>query len=135
MVTSKSVPRLALILDVSGSIDDALLARFAGQLDAITRQLEAQIVLIAGDDQVRYEGIHVPGRCGLLTLPELSGGGGTNFAPLIAAAAGHAPDYAVVLTDLQGPAGAAPAFPVLWAVPPAFAYLTPPYGRLLVLAE
>ncbi|MEM1435039.1 MAG: VWA-like domain-containing protein [Pseudomonadota bacterium] len=135
MVTSKSVPRLALILDVSGSIDDALLARFAGQLNAITRQLEAQIVLIAGDDQVRYEALHGAGRCGLSELPEFAGGGDTDFAPLIAAAATHLPNYVVILTDLQGSVGPAPGFPVLWAVPPAFAYLSPPFGRLLVLAD
>jgi predicted metal-dependent peptidase len=135
VITAKSVPWLALVLDLSGSIDEALLARFAGHLDAITRQLEAQIVLIAGDDQVRYEAPCAPGRCGLQALPELPGGGGTDFEPLIAAAAAHAPDYLVVLTDLQGPAGPQPAFPVLWAVPPAYAYLTPPYGRLLVLAD
>ncbi|MEM1232404.1 MAG: VWA-like domain-containing protein, partial [Pseudomonadota bacterium] len=117
VITSRSVPRLALILDLSGSIDDALLERFATHIDAITRQLQAQIVLIAGDDQVRYEAVHEPGQCGLGTLPEMPGGGGTNFVPLIAAAARHHPDQAVVLTDLQGPAGAAPGFAVLWAVP------------------
>ena len=135
VVTSRSVPRLVVILDISGSIDEALLARFAGQLDAITRQLDAQIVLIAGDDKVRHEVVNVPGRCGLLSLPDMTGGGGTRFAPLIEAAARHSPDYVVVLTDLQGPAGPAPAFPVLWAVPPANAYAKVPYGRLLVLAD
>ena len=134
-VTSKTVPRLALILDISGSIDDALLARFAAQLDAITRQLKAQIFLIAGDDEVRFEAQHVPGRSGLNSLPTIAGSGNTNFVPLIEGAARHSPDYAIVLTDLQGPAGKAPGFPVLWAVPREFARVTPPYGRLLVLAD
>ncbi|MEL6870533.1 MAG: VWA-like domain-containing protein [Pseudomonadota bacterium] len=135
MVTSKSVPRLALILDISGSIDDAMLARFAAQLDAITRQLAAQIIVIAGDDQVRHEALHEPGRSALQSLPALAADGGTDFSPLLEAAAEHRPDYAVVLTDLQGPAGTAPAFPVLWAVPPAFAFVTPPFGQLLALTD
>ena len=78
-------------------------------------------MLIAGDDQVRFEVVHEPGQCGLGALPEMPGGGGTNFVPLIAAAARHHPDQAVVLTDLQGPAGTAPGFAVLWAVPHALA--------------
>ncbi|MFK8028957.1 MAG: VWA-like domain-containing protein [Gammaproteobacteria bacterium] len=134
-VTSKSVPRLALIVDISGSIDDNLLTRFAGQLDAITRQLEAQIILIAGDDQVRYEEEHTPGNCGLRSLPNMDGGGGTDFEPLIKAATAYSPDYAIVLTDLQGAVGTSPGFPVLWAVPPDYAYVKSPFGRLLVLAD
>ena len=37
----KSVPRLVVIVDVSGSIDDALMERFAREIEAITRRLEA----------------------------------------------------------------------------------------------
>jgi len=39
----------------------------------------------------------------------------------------------VVLTDLQGPAGFEPHWPVLWAVPEAFAAAKQPFGRRLVL--
>jgi hypothetical protein len=35
------VPRLVVVVDVSGSIDDALLERFAREIEAITRRLEA----------------------------------------------------------------------------------------------
>ena len=45
------------------------------------------------------------------------GGGGTDFRPAIAEAAAWKPDLLIYLTDLEGGAGAEPAFPVLWAVP------------------
>ena len=39
---SRRAPRLALIVDVSGSIDDALLERFAREIEAITRRTEGR---------------------------------------------------------------------------------------------
>jgi hypothetical protein len=128
----RPVPRLALIVDVSGSVDDALMARFAREVEALTRRLEAALVLIVGDDAVRHVEQYAPG---LARLPgiALRGGGGTDFEPLLAEAGRHRPDIAVVLTDLEGPAGPRPRWPVLWAVPPASAAAVPPFGRLLVL--
>jgi hypothetical protein len=58
--SAKSVPRLVVIVDVSGSIEDTLMERFAGEIEAITRRLEASLVLVIGDRQVqrvaRFEG-------------------------------------------------------------------------------
>jgi predicted metal-dependent peptidase len=44
-----------------------------------------------------------------------TGGGGTDFRPLIAAAAEFSPDALVYLTDLYGDTGDEPDFPVIWA--------------------
>ena len=44
-----------------------------------------------------------------------TGGGGTDFRPLIEAAAESAPDVLIYLTDLFGEMGDAPYFPVIWA--------------------
>jgi predicted metal-dependent peptidase len=63
----------------------------------------------------------------------LPAGGGTDFTPLLREADRHAPDIGVVLTDLQGPATFRPRWPVLWAVPPAWAHAEPPFGRRVVL--
>lgn len=134
-VTNKAVPRLVVVLDVSGSVDDELLHSFTAQLNAITRQCSARMTLIAGDDQVRFETQLEPGCINLASLPPIDGGGNTDFTPLLEAAMAHAPDYAVVLTDLEGPAQVTPPFPVLWAVPPEYANATPPFGRLLVLED
>jgi hypothetical protein len=129
---SQAVPKLVLVLDASGSIDDALLARFARELQALSRRLEAAVVLVVGDTAVRDVRQFKPGQSDLGTL-KFPQGGGTDFAPLIEEAVRHRPDLIVVLTDLDGPAGAAPRCPVLWAVPETRRLPTAPFGRLLVL--
>ncbi len=129
---STRVPRLAVVVDVSGSIDAALLARFAGEIESITRRLEAGLVLVVGDERVRHVESFEPGRSGLQEI-SFRGGGGTDFTPLLEEAQRHRPDITVVLTDLQGPARLRPRCPVIWAVPEAFRHAVPPFGRLLAL--
>ena len=130
--TARRVPRLAVIVDVSGSIADELMGRFATEIEAITRRLESTLVLIIGDDQVRRVEHYEPGRSNLRGI-EFSGGGGTDFTPLLEEADSHRPDIAVVLTDLEGPARFRPRWPVIWAVPEAYGRAVQPFGRKLVL--
>ena len=135
--SSKSVPRLVVIVDVSGSIDDSLMQRFACEVEAIVRRLEAGLVLVIGDDQVRevtrFEpGRATPNRTGLRDIV-FRGSGGTDFTPLLQEADVHHPDIGVVLTDLDGPAHHRPRWPVIWAVPEANASAVAPFGRKLVL--
>ncbi len=130
--TARRVPRLAVIVDVSGSIADELLWRFATEIEAITRRLESSLVLIIGDDQVRRVEHFEPG-CSDLRAIEFSGGGGTDFALLLEEADSHRPDIAVVLTDLEGPARFRPRWPVIWAVPEGCDRAVEPFGRKLVL--
>ena len=132
VLPSRKVPRLVLVVDVSGSIEDALLQRFSREIEAITRRLEAGLTLVIGDDRVQHVQRFEPGRCDLSAL-SFKGGGGTDFTPLLEEAGRHDPDITVVLTDLDGPARYRPRAPVLWAVPEAFATAQPPFGRLLVL--
>ena len=129
---TRPVPRLALMVDVSGSVDDALLERFARELQAIVRRVEAALVLVIGDDRVRHVQAFEAGRVELPPL-QSTGGGGTDFTPLLQEADRHAPDLGVVLTDLEGPARFAPRWPVIWAVPPAQRGVAAPFGRRLVL--
>jgi hypothetical protein len=129
---SKSVPRLVVIVDVSGSIEDRLLERFAREIQAITRRLEAGLVLVIGDDQVQRVVQCEPGGSDLGAI-EFKGRGGTDFTPLLEEADWHHPDIGVVLTDLQGSARFRPRWPVLWAVPEAFARAVQPFGRKLSL--
>jgi predicted metal-dependent peptidase len=131
---AKPVARLALMVDVSGSVDDTLLERFAREVEALTRRFEAQLVLVIGDHVVRRVEHCEPGRCDLRAI-EFSGGGGTDFAPLLEEADRHRPDIGVVLTDLEGPADFRPRWPVVWAVPPAHAGAVAPFGRKLVLED
>jgi predicted metal-dependent peptidase len=130
---SKPVPRLAVIVDVSGSVEDALMERFAREIEAITRRSEAGLVLIIGDERVRHVARFEPGHSDLRDI-EFHGGGGTDFTPLLEAAEEHRPDIAVILTDLQGEARHRPRWPVIWAVPQAHQAAVQPFGRKLILS-
>ncbi len=134
----KTVPRLVVIVDVSGSIDKDLMTRFAREIEAITRRLEASLVLVIGDDRVqrvvRFDPADLkPAQLDLQAI-EFKGGGGTDFTPLLEEADKHRPDLAVVLTDLEGPANVRPRWPVIWAVPESCAAAAvAPFGRKLGL--
>jgi len=130
--TARRVPRLVVVVDVSGSIEDAVLARFATEIDAITRRLEAGLTLVVGDDRVRAVTHCETGHSQLAEL-KFEGGGGTDFTPLLEEADRHRPDITVVLTDLEGPARFRPRWPVVWAVQRQHAAAVAPFGRLLVL--
>jgi hypothetical protein len=127
----KPVPRLVLVVDVSGSIDDALMRQFAAEIEAVTRRLEAGLVLVIGDDRVRSVSTFEPGRSALRDIV-FTGGGGTDFTPLLEEADRHDPDLGIVLTDLEGPAHFRPRWPVLWAVPGSLPPAAP-FGRVLAL--
>ncbi len=126
------MPKLVVIVDVSGSIDDALMQRFAREIEAISRRLEAALVLIVGDERVQRVSTFEPGRSDLRQI-QFKGGGGTDFTPMLEEAQRHRPDITVVLTDLQGPARLRPQRPVVWAVPEAHPMPSAPFGRVLAL--
>ena len=130
---NKTAPRLAVIVDVSGSVDDDLMQQFANEIAAISRRQEAGLVLVIGDDQVRRIDVFKPGRFALADI-DFEGGGGTDFTPLLNAADQYRPDIGVVLTDLEGPARFQPNWPVIWAVPESHGRAVAPFGRLLVLS-
>jgi predicted metal-dependent peptidase len=130
---SKRVPRLAVVVDVSGSIDTTLMERFAREIEAITRRLETGLVLIVGDERVQRVERFKPGQSDLRGI-EFQGGGGTDFTPLLEEADKHLPDIGVVLTDLDGPARFRPHWPVVWAVTEKDAHAEAPFGRKIVLA-
>jgi len=125
-------PHLVVIVDVSGSIEESLLEKFAREIQAITRRQESRLVLIIGDDQVRRVAEFAPGKIDLQGI-DFAGGGGTDFTPLLEEADKHRPDVVVVLTDLDGPARFRPRWPVIWAVPEARASAVHPFGRKLTL--
>lgn len=132
MTGSRRVPRLALVIDTSGSIGDELLARFAREVQAIVRRLESALVVVVGDCAVRRVVRFEPGRADLREL-QAAGGGGTDFSPLLMEAERQRPDLIVVLTDLDGPAHHRPSMPVIWAVPQAEAARPEPFGLKLVI--
>ena len=134
------MPRLVVVVvDVSGSIEEGWMARFAREIEALTRRLEASLVLVMvlvlvlGDDAVRQVLHFRPGDASLQGV-SFHGGGGSDFTSLLEEAEAHHSDLTVVLTDdLHGPARLGPSAPVLWAVPQAHAHQPQPFGRKLVL--
>jgi predicted metal-dependent peptidase len=136
---SVDVPRVVIAVDASGSVEGALLHRFLSEVAGMARRLAAEIHLIAFDDglrwQVRLDPARWQGQIAALDWPR---GGGTDFAPPIAAAQTMAASVLVVLTDLDGPFGPAPRhLPVVWGVVWGVVedVAAPPFGTVLSLAR
>lgn len=128
------IPRIAIAMDASSSIDDARLAMFWAEITGIARRMRAELHLMVFDDEIRHRDtidptqLHVP-------LPELPRGGGTAFRPVIVEAQGLRAAALVIFTDLEGEAGLPPrGLPVIWAVPDADA-AEAPFGRLIDLSR
>jgi predicted metal-dependent peptidase len=108
--------RLAVALDTSGSIDGELLSRFQAEIVAMCAFNQRNLVLLIGDAAV-HQILEIDWRDASeeLSRVKYTGGGGTDFRPLIKAAAEFTPDALVYLTDLYGETGDEPDFPVIWA--------------------
>ncbi len=126
-------PRVIVGLDTSGSVDEALLARFAAEIAGIARRTGAETRVLAFDETVHAE---IPMGAGTwetaITSQPLRRGGGTSFIDVLARADALNASIAVILTDLDGAFGEPPRLPVLWAIPAPSAP-DPPFGRVLLL--
>lgn len=129
---SRSAPRLCVLVDVSGSVEDALMQRFANEIDRILRTYRTSITLIIGDDKVLQQ-LRLESGVAELRNINFNGGGGTDFRPMIEAATKCKPDMGIFLTDLEGPAGDAPGWPLVWAVPANSTIQPLPFGRRIIL--
>lgn len=115
-ITKKRGNRLAIALDTSGSIDENLLGRFLAEIAALCAYNQRNLVLIIGDAEVhQIAEIYWQEATAELAKLKYTGGGGTDFRPLIKAAAEHNPDALIYLTDLYGEIGEKPDFSVIWA--------------------
>jgi predicted metal-dependent peptidase len=107
-------------LDTSGSIADADLAQFVGELNAIKGTLPVRITLFACDSDLHADTPWVCEPWEEFRLPrKFEGGGGTAFAPVfdwVEQNGGH-PDALVYFTDAEGEfPKVAPNYPVLWLI-------------------
>ena len=115
-IVRKRGTRLAVALDTSGSIDGELLGRFLAEIGAMCHFNQRNLVLIVGDAAVhQIAEIDWRDASDELARIKYTGGGGTDFRPLIKAGAEYEPDALVYLTDLYGETGEEPDFPVIWA--------------------
>lgn len=107
-------------LDTSGSIEDADLAQFVGELNAIKGTLPVRMTLFACDAALADGAPWVTEPWQEFCLPrKFEGGGGTAFAPVFdwIEREGAHPDALVYFTDAQGDMPKAPPdYPVLWLV-------------------
>lgn len=114
--SKKRGSRLAVALDTSGSIDRELLGRFLAEIAALCTFNQRDLVVIIGDAEV-HQIIEIEWRDASEELARIkyTGGVGTDFRPLIKAAARFEPDALVYFTDLYGDTGDEPDFAVIWA--------------------
>lgn len=107
-------------LDTSGSIEDADLAQFVGELNAIKGTLPVRMTLFACDAALAADAPWVTEPWEEFRLPrKFEGGGGTAFAPVFdwIERQGAHPDALVYFTDAQGDMPQVPPnYPVLWLV-------------------
>ncbi|RLJ67635.1 putative metal-dependent peptidase [Sulfurisoma sediminicola] len=109
-----------IALDTSGSIADADLAQFVGELNAIKGTLPVRITLFACDSDLHADTPWICEPWEEFRLPrKFEGGGGTAFAPVfdwVEKSGGH-PDALVYFTDAEGEfPKVAPNYPVLWLI-------------------
>ncbi len=129
-------PRIVVGLDASSSVDDVRLGLFMAEIAGIARRAGAEVQVIAFDEAPRPALRLNPARWkAQLAAMEVPRGGGTSFAPMIAAAVALRPSILLVLTDLEGDPGPAPRLPVIWAVPDAAVPPDVPFGTVLSLAR
>ncbi|MDJ0820402.1 MAG: VWA-like domain-containing protein [Paracoccaceae bacterium] len=125
-------PRVIVALDTSSSIDARTLRLFGAEIDGILRRSGAEARLLGFDTEVHLDIALSPAQWrSQLHRHPLRTGGGTDFGPALKEAARYDPSIAIILTDLDGPTGPAPRFPVIWATPndPP----DPGFGRILKL--
>lgn len=107
-------------IDVSGSVNEADLASFLGELNALKGTLPVRITLFACDSGLAEGAPWVFEPWEPLSLPrQFAGGGGTSFAPVFdwLQRAGRQPDALIYFTDAEGEfPPVAPHYPVLWMV-------------------
>lgn len=127
------VPRIAVALDASGSIDDARLGLFWSEVTGIARRMRAEIHLMIFDEAIRHRARLDPAET-RPKLPEMPRDGGTDFAPVLREAQSLRASALVILTDLDADPGAPPrGLRVFWAVPDA-GTLRAPYGQVIDLS-
>jgi predicted metal-dependent peptidase len=132
IVKMSAQPRIVIGVDVSGSVSDKVLERFAGEVAAIANKAGSEIHILVFDTTVRSHSV----LRGVDLKREIRGmefarGGSTSFVDVIDRARDIAPSIIVVLTDLRGAFGEPPGrIPVVWATPDD-APPEVPFGRVI----
>jgi predicted metal-dependent peptidase len=122
------VKRAGVVIDTSGSIDDALLATFISETNSIMEQTGCEVYLICADAAVKSEQLFIEPIEGKY---KCKGGGGTDFRPAIKCLEDKDIDCCVYLTDMCGTfPDKAPPYPIMWAT---IYDQEPPFGRKVLV--
>ena len=126
---SEGMGEIVVAIDTSGSIDDAMLKRFSGELNGVLDCKPCRVVVLYCDDAIQGEPVYWEPADGQLTL-ESRGGGGTSHLPIWAWLKQHGeePACVVCLTDGYTSFGSDPGVPVLWAMTTE---RKPPFGQVI----
>lgn len=109
---SEGAGHIAAVIDTSGSITQKVFTAFISELTGIMAQVRPdKLTVVSADAVVNHVDVFSRGEPIEVSM---HGGGGTDFRPAIDYFADDPPAALVYLTDLYGPTGDAPNFPVLW---------------------
>lgn len=119
---------VSVAIDTSGSVDEVRLGRFIDELDSLLGAFtQFTLTFYSADDRIREVRTFERGE---KLEYRLSGGGGTDFRPVIAHAQGSGARLLLYFTDLEGSFGDAPQeMEVIWIAPEAKSV---PFGRVIV---
>lgn len=125
-------PKIAFAVDTSGSMSEQDLKQAIGEVEDIRKKFGARVYFMDCDAGVYESRWLMPHE----KLPQLQGGGGTDFAPVFEHLISKRikPDYCVFFTDGYGNFGNDPSshFKVLWVI--TNQSVTPPFGDVVRVA-
>jgi len=118
--SGRGVRRIGVAVDTSGSIDEKILLRFAGEIEAVQKRTGAELYLVVCDAEVTGEFL-VPAHGKTFTQRykagelQFRGGGGTDFAPALEKLNKSNVKIGLYLTDMMGNFGSEkPRMPFVW---------------------
>jgi len=128
---SSDLLRVIVAVDTSGSVDEALLSTFLGEVSSMMQQYpNYEIDIITADAKIQSFKTFLPGE---VLEYEVSGGGGTDFRPVFEHIDLHI-DYPTLLlyfTDGQGTFPEhEPSYDVLWILPEE---IDVPFGEVVIV--
>lgn len=133
----KGVRRIGVAVDTSGSIDEKILLRFAGEIEAVQKRTGAELYLVICDAEVTGEFL-IPAYGKTFTQRykagelQFRGGGGTDFRPAVAKLNQSNVKIGLYLTDTFGAfPEAPPKMPFVWCSTTENANV--PWGKLVYL--
>ena len=128
---SSDLLRIVIAIDTSGSVDEALLFEFLGEINSIMQSYpNYEIDVITANAKIQSHKVFLPGE----SLDyEVSGGGGTDFRPVFEYIDSYI-DYPTLLLYFTDGMGTFPeqeiSYDVMWIMPEAKEV---PFGEVLVL--